>query len=369
MAVLHHFIDLFLAAAPWLLLGYLAAGVIKYLLPSTWLSRQLGGKGFLTTVKASFLGAPLPLCSCGVIPAALGLRRAGASKNATAAFLVATPETGVDSIAISYALLGPFMAIVRPIAAILSAITAGTLVALQPITASPSTPDPNSHPLSHEAGKARTPKLIVRFALGSLVRDTYRWLLIGILFAALVQAYLPADFLTRWGQGPVAMIVMALVGLPMYVCATASTPIAAGLLLAGVSPGAVLVFLLTGPATNLATLAIVRRELGSRSLVAYLAGVIVPAILFGLLTNQLVAAGLAHVEATTQPHAHPAAQFTTIAAAIILALAMLYAAARDLGFRIPSKTKPEPAPSPAPCPSCCAHSSLPEPKAVSIDRV
>ncbi len=126
--LLKNFIDLFLDSAPWLLLGLILAGLLKVFVPMAWMQKQLGGHGFKTVVKAALLGAPLPLCSCGVIPAAVGLRRSGASKAATTSFLVSTPETGVDSVTVSYVLLGPFMAIVRPIAAITSAIVAGLLV-------------------------------------------------------------------------------------------------------------------------------------------------------------------------------------------------------------------------------------------------
>lgn len=126
--LLSNFIDLFLDSAPWLLLGLVLAGMLKMFVPMTWMQKQLGGHGVKTTIKAAVLGAPLPLCSCGVIPAAVGLRRSGASKAATTSFLVSTPETGIDSVSVSYVLLGPFMAVVRPIAAVTSAIVAGLLV-------------------------------------------------------------------------------------------------------------------------------------------------------------------------------------------------------------------------------------------------
>ncbi|MGB1808626.1 MAG: permease, partial [Porticoccaceae bacterium] len=128
MLLLENFAALFMESAPWLILGLTVAGIMKVLIPSQLLAEHLGGSGPGATVKAALFGAPLPLCSCGVIPAALGLRRSGASKAATTSFLISTPETGVDSISISYAMLGPFMAVIRPIAAISSAITAGLLV-------------------------------------------------------------------------------------------------------------------------------------------------------------------------------------------------------------------------------------------------
>jgi len=391
--LLSNFIDLFLESAFWLLLGLFLAGMLKMFVPMSWMNKQLGGHGFKSIVKAAIFGAPLPLCSCGVIPAAVGLRRAGASKAATTSFLISTPETGVDSVTISYVLLGPFMAIVRPIAAIISAIAAGLLVGkdedyeerqalavalsknnnqaaeksccsgtstksttdpktvkdkpakfvfannsasskkgfsrdkLQSTTFTPNTKQPNAKSdccssvpettaccsslqkqPSNEceegasccastediADKLKQTSVLSRMAKGihfaatDLVRDTAIWLLVGLFFAAVVQTYIPTDFMAKWGDGVLAMLVMVIISIPMYICATASTPIAAGLLLAGVSPGAVLVFMLAGPATNVATLGVVGKELGKRALWSYLTGVLGVALLSGVIVNYLV---------------------------------------------------------------------------------
>lgn len=336
--LLINFIDLFLDSAPWLILGLILAGMLKMFVPMTWMHKQLGKNGFKSTVKAALIGAPLPLCSCGVIPAAVGLRRSGASKAATTSFLVSTPETGLDSVTISYVLLGPFMAVVRPIAAITSAIVAGLLVGNDEIQQDKNKPgnndklQPSPSPLQRSCcasektavitavqpsccsdtqppakdkqqccessqdiaaelqGTSITGRILkgVHFAAIDLVRDTTVWLLVGLFFAALVQTYVPTDFLVRWGDGILAMLVMVIISVPMYICATASTPIAAGLLLAGISPGAVLVFMLAGPATNIATLGVVVKELGRRALWGYLGGVLGVALLSGILVNYLV---------------------------------------------------------------------------------
>lgn len=356
-----NFLDLFLDSAPWLLLGLFMAGMIKMFVPMSWMEKQLGGNGIKPTLKAALFGAPLPLCSCGVIPAAVGLRRSGASKSATTSFLVATPETGVDSVSVSYVLLGPFMAVVRPIAAVTSAIVAGLLVgrddeapkqgpapksccaSKKAVEAKPEAkPEPKSCCSSNKATPTFTPMAAteqssiaakpkssccsskkaeakpqpaassggccstkaaqpkqqnvlqklwagVLYACDDLVKDTTVWLMVGLFFAALVNTFIPATFLAQWGSGVVAMVVMVLVSIPMYICATASTPIAAGLLLAGVSPGSVLVFMMAGPATNVATLGVVRNELGKRALWAYLGGVIGTAMLFGFGVDWAVA--------------------------------------------------------------------------------
>lgn len=324
-----NFWQLFVISAPWLLLGLFIAGLIKVYLPKDFLIKHLGKEGFIPTIKAALIGAPMPLCSCGVIPAALGLRRAGASKSATTAFLVSTPETGVDSISVSYVLLGPFMAVIRPIAAVVSAIVAGLLVGrdkgdtsnnhghshdVKETCCSKKEPEvemtfckkepkskpaevsccsskqhekPHNHSKSSSEVKNRFLEAL-HFSCTKLLQDTAKWLLIGLFFAALIQTFVPNDFFTQWGTGILAMVVVILISIPMYICATASTPIAAGLLLSGVSPGAVLVFMLAGPATNIATLGVVINELGKRAVVAYLTGVIGVAIMFGLLTDFLV---------------------------------------------------------------------------------
>ena len=309
--LLEHFIELFLASAPWLLLGLFIAGLIQVFVPTETMSKHLGGEGIVSATKAAFIGAPLPLCSCGVIPAGLGLRKAGASKSATTSFLVATPETGVDSVSLSYALLGPFMAIVRPITAIISAIVAGVLVGKDNQTDSITETEGDSccasdhdHGHHHEEKtssgccghkKAKKQNLLLsklqqafKYSTQNMIADTATWLLIGLFFAALIQTYVPSDFLAKWGSGLLAMTVMVLVSIPMYICATASTPIAAGLLLSGVSPGAVLVFMMAGPATNIATLGVVAKALGRRAVVAYLTGVIGTAFVAGWLTDWLV---------------------------------------------------------------------------------
>lgn len=353
--VIEHFLDLFIESSPWLLLGLLIAGVIKSFVPSDFLAKHLGKNNYSSVFKAALFGAPLPLCSCGVIPAALGLRNNGASPAATTSFLISTPETGVDSVSVSYALLGPFMAIIRPVSAISTAIIAGIAVMLldhkkpdkavnvSRETLSSSTccnkkaleiTEQNKKPCSNSCGRSSEQllnkqetletntikksccdksqltttqdstnkehitennrniinklKLGIRYAFFDLVNDITQWLLIGLVAAAVILTYIPADLLTNWGGSIYAFIIMALIGVPMYICATASTPIAASMLASGVSPGAVLVFLLVGPATNLATLGVINQTFGKRLLAIYLTSVVLVGFLFGYFTNFLV---------------------------------------------------------------------------------
>lgn len=288
--------QLSLEAAPWLLLGLLIGGLFKSLLPTAFLQRHLTGSGFSAITKAALLGIPLPLCSCGVIPAALGLRKAGASRSATTSFLVSTPETGIDSISIGYAMMGPFMAIIRPIAALFSALVSGLLVMFFGEKDEPIKNQVEPTKLSCCAAKVKQQAPIsrrqavfdgVHYAFSDLLQSILKWLVIGLMFAALVDAFVPQDWLLKWGDGWLTMLLMMLIGIPMYVCATGSTPIAAGFLAAGISPGAVLVYLLAGPATNMATLGVVREHLGRRSMWLYLLGIMSSALCFGFLVNEL----------------------------------------------------------------------------------
>jgi uncharacterized membrane protein YraQ (UPF0718 family) len=290
MSLIDNFILLFTESAPYLLLGLLLAGIIRMLVPDRWITKFLGENS--SVVTAAIIGTPLPLCSCSVIPTAIGIRRAGASKASTASFMVATPETGVDSIGVTFALMGPVMAIARPISAILSAIVAGTLVRLW---------DTETPPVAEEAVKSccgggkkeelgfwQKMKNAVVYGYGKLLSDFMGWLLVGLSFAALIQTFVPPTLLSEYGNGIFAMLIAVVISIPMYICATASTPVAAGLMLSGISPGAALVFMLTGPATNIATLMVVKNELGMRSLIGYLTGVIVTALAMGLTLDWMV---------------------------------------------------------------------------------
>ncbi|MGB0495137.1 MAG: SO_0444 family Cu/Zn efflux transporter [Kangiellaceae bacterium] len=301
-----NFAELFTESAPWLLLGLLIAGFMKWIVPMELLQKHMGDNRFSSILKATLIGAPLPLCSCGVIPAAIGLKRSGASKSTTVSFLIATPETGVDSISVSYALLGPFFAIIRPLSAIFTAIYAGLLVKFFAINDKTIPNFAEKQKLESEkqnnnccASKAqekqpaqmRPTELLVqslKFSSGKLLSDITKWLLIGLLLAAAIKTWVSTDFLTQWGDGFVAMLVMALIGVPMYICATASTPLAAGFLAAGLSPGAILVFMLAGPATNIATMGMIKQEMGSKVLVAYLFSLFSASIGIGYFANWLV---------------------------------------------------------------------------------
>jgi uncharacterized membrane protein YraQ (UPF0718 family)/copper chaperone CopZ len=281
--------------APYLLLGFLAAGILSVCVSPEWVERHLGRPDWGSVLKASLFGVPLPLCSCGVIPVSASIYRHGASRAATTAFLLSTPQTGVDSIAITCALLGPVFAVFRPIAALLTGLVGGGLVQLADMTWRPGAARQSAAATCQEACCAKTgprsPLLrVLHYGLVTLPRDIGGALLLGILIAGIMAVLVPQDRLEAYiGKGVVAILVMMAAGVPVYVCATASVPIAAGFMHMGASPGAALAFLIAGPATNAATLTTVWRLLGRRTAVVYLLTIAFSAIACGLLLNWLFA--------------------------------------------------------------------------------
>jgi len=308
IALLNNIWLVFLDTAFWLLIGLLAAGFIKLFISEDTMQRWVGGRGIGSILRAALFGAPLPLCSCGVLPAAIGLHRSGASKEATVSFLISTPETSVDSVAVTYALMGPVMAIVRPIAALVNAVGTGLLTTLvtedvksvevkeavvdsccSSIKIKETKPPVASCCASENKTESETkPNRLFQalsYAGAELLDDISTWLIIGIVLAGAMLTFIPPDWFAQWGSGLTAMLVMLVVGVPMYICAVASTPVAAGLLVAGVSPGAVLVFLLVGPATNIASFALLKNELGLKVTAVYLLGLSVLSLIMGLLLD------------------------------------------------------------------------------------
>lgn len=282
-----------LASSPYLLLGIGLAGLVKALVPQRAVARLLGRDGFPGILRAAAIGVPLPICSCGVVPLAVALRRQGASAPATMSFLITTPESGIDSILLSWGLLGPVMAVARPIASFASALLAGGLSLLAPAREGSATEPASTacgadgcgcHPAAPRGVLARGLD-----ATRELFDDLVFWMWLGIVTAGALAAVLPDDLAALgFGGGLAPMLLLLVVGIPLYVCASSSTPVAAALLLKGVSPGAALVFLLVGPATNAASLLLLHRSFGRRFILSYLAGVALGAVASGLALDALV---------------------------------------------------------------------------------
>ena len=293
MKLVSELLSIALTAAPWLLLGLVIAGLIKAWMPEHLLQRWMGGRGLGSITRAAVIGMPLPLCSCGAIPTALALHRGGAGRGPTTSFLISTPGVGVDSVLLTSVLLGPVMALARVLGALVTAIVTGVLVGftkspvVAPVAASgccasKSCGESHAHSEAPAGGWQRS-WAGLRYAFSDLLDDISAWVFAGLLLAGVLVTLVPPNTMAGFSGGLVALMLMAVIGIPLYICAAAATPVAAGLLLAGISPGMALVFLLAGPITSMATLAILRRELGNQALAVYVGSVLLITVLIGWL--------------------------------------------------------------------------------------
>lgn len=277
--------------SPYLLLGFLMSGLLHAFMPRKLYSNYLAKPTFGSVFKAAAFGIPLPLCSCGVIPTAMSLRKEGASKGAAVSFLTATPQTGVDSIAATYSVFGLPFALIRPIAALFTALLSGVLVnrfetADNALTDATATPAVEEMP---QQGFVSRLKSTFDYGFVSMVQDLGKWLVFGLIVATVITMFVPDDFFMSFSDYPLAsMLLVLLLSIPMYLCATGSIPIALALMLKGLSPGAALVLLMAGPATNAAAIVIIYNILGRRTTFIYLSVLIGSAILFGLGIDYLL---------------------------------------------------------------------------------
>jgi len=279
--------------SPFLLFGFLVAGILSVCVSPEWVERHLGRPGLGSVLKASLFGVPLPLCSCGVIPVSASIRRHGASRAAPTAFMLSTPQTGVDSIAVTFGSLGSVFAIFRPIAALLTGLIGGSLVQLFDKSDRPDAAGQPDAPRCEEACCASTGSRsvllrVLHYGFVALPRDIGGPLIVGILIAGVITALVPEGWLKEHIEVPIlSILLMMAIGVPVYVCATASVPIAVGFIYAGASPGAALAFLIAGPATNAATFTAIWKLLGRRTALLYLVTVATSAIVCGLLLDWL----------------------------------------------------------------------------------
>lgn len=281
-------INLINEMSPYLLLGFGIAGLMHTFVPNRLYSRYLSGHTFRSVFYAAALGVPLPLCSCGVLPTAMSLRREGASKGATTSFLIATPQTGIDSIMATYSLMGLPFAILRPLAALVTALLGGTLV---------NAFDRGGKEELHASAQAgETPLTLKEKVVGALrygyvemMQDIGKWLVIGLVVAGLITVAVPDGFFASFAHRPLlGMLLVLACAVPMYLCATGSIPIAVALMLKGMTPGAALVLLMAGPAVNVASILVIRKVLGKRTLWLYLAAIVGGALAFALGIDHLL---------------------------------------------------------------------------------
>ncbi len=301
--------DLLLDSAVYMLAGLMFGGLLRVFLSPDSISKHLGTGRFMSVFKAAILGVPLPLCSCGVLPAAVSLKNQGANNGATTAFLISTPESGVDSISVTYALLDPIMTIARPVAAFFMAMAAGITENFFNNSKEKAIPhkdiltsinNPNSVACCNDAKCETSPSSGEKISLIKKLRsglvyaftdvwdDLAGWFFVGLILAGVITSLIPERVIGQYlGGGMLSMLLMLAVGIPLYICATASTPVAAALIMKGVSPGAALVFLLAGPATNITSLTVLTGVLGKRTTIIYLSTIALFSVAFGLSLDSI----------------------------------------------------------------------------------
>jgi uncharacterized membrane protein YraQ (UPF0718 family)/copper chaperone CopZ len=310
--------QVWLQLAPWLLLGAAAAGLLHVALPRDFTRRQF--RGVPGVAKAVALGVPLPLCSCGVIPAGLGLKKDGASDGAAVGFVISTPQTGVDSILVSASFLGWPFTIFKALSALVMGLAGG--VATEMVDTDEAADD-------DALAEATVPHSTAGFFehMVDVIRPIWRWIVFGVVASAAITVWIPPGTMTEWANLSPALtgLTVLAISVPLYVCATASVPIAAALVAQGMPTGAALVFLMAGPATNVATIGAVKRAFGNRALVVYLATVIGGSVGLSYVYDAFLPFSV--VGATMHEHSHP---WWAWVSAIVLGVMFVYFAADDL---------------------------------------
>lgn len=294
MTFLNSLVFMLCQMAPYILLGFLIAGLLHAFVRPALMARHLAPTDWKAVTKAALFGVPLPLCSCGVLPTAVALRRGGASRAASTSFLIATPQTGVDSIAATAAMLGPAFAVVRPVAALVTAVAGGMMVGRSEKVDSQKSMDASAVEENHDDNpRSFLGKLLggIKYGMIDMVSSIGGWLVIGLVIAALITVLVPENFFVQFKDYTLlTMLAVVLIAVPMYVCATGSIPIAVSLMLKGLSPGTALVMLMAGPAANFASMALITREMGRRTAALYIATIVAGAIGFGLLIDWVLPA-------------------------------------------------------------------------------
>jgi len=334
--------QLSIAMGPYILFGLAFAGILHELVPDSIVTKHLGKKSISSVVKSTIFGIPLPVCSCGVIPLATSIKKSGASKGATLSFLISTPITGVDSIMATYGIFGWIFTLYRALTSMIIAMIAGILTNIFDKDGGVEVEEPKrkkaafsavapQHPISfsmnipksEEKSKTFSFTAAIKYAFVTLLGDIAKPLFWGLLLGALITVAIPdnlSDLLKAYSW--LSYIIVTLIAVPMYVCATASLPIAAGLMLSGVSAGAAFVFLSAGPATNTVTIGVVKKMLGTRSLVIYLGSIILGSIVFGLGLDYIF--DVSNIDPASLIHIHEEDGIISTISAVILWVLLLW---------------------------------------------
>lgn len=286
---MNEILELINRMSPYILLGFFLAGVMHAFVPNGLYQKYLGTKSFRSVLNAAILGVPIPLCSCGVIPTAMSLRKEGASKGAAVSFLIATPQTGIDSIIATYSLMGLPFALLRPIAALFTALFGGQMVNLTDNDKNETAPSKTKACSSVKSSFKDKVIDTFRYAYVEMIQDIGRWLIVGLVVAGLITVFVPESFFALFaGNSLLSMLLVLVFAIPMYLCATGSIPIAVALMMKGLSPGTALVLLMAGPAVNAASMLVVGKVLGKKTLLIYILSITLGAILFGLGIDYLL---------------------------------------------------------------------------------
>jgi uncharacterized protein len=310
--------------APYLLLGFLFAGILHVFFKKDQVARLLGSKKVKSSIYASLIGVPLPLCSCGVIPTGISIYKSGASKGATVSFLISTPQTGADSILATYSMLGLPFAILRPFIAFVSGVIGGSITNY--------IDKDTDHEASNIFSKEETEEIknpffrMLHYGFVESLQDIAKWLIVGLLIAAMIAVVLPPDFFQNYIHNDfLGMLIVLAVAVPLYICATGSIPIAAVLLMKGISPGAALVFLMAGPATNAATITVLGKVMGRKALIGYLVSIIGSALFFGLLIDNFLPREwfTSFINGTSHHHSHGLPLWLGLGSSVLLIMMML----------------------------------------------
>lgn len=328
---LTNLLELFVDMALYIMIGLFTVGILNAFVNKKWLTSQIGDESIWSVIKASVIGVPLPLCSCGVVPMSIELKKAGGSNGAVVSFLTSTPQTGVDSIIATYGMLGWFMALYRAIASFVSGIMSGIIVnifgkseqikeiqssccgghAEEVVTSSccgghteevatssccgghteeTTSPCGCSTETKQQNGLITKLKTVFTYGFGSFLDEIAGRFVVGLLISALISTLIPEDFFLSYGLNNqfLSMILMVIIGLPMYICSTSSIPVAVSLIAKGLTPGAAFVFLFVGPVTNMASLVMITKALGKKITILYVTNAIIMAMIFGYLLQIII---------------------------------------------------------------------------------
>lgn len=306
--------------SPYILLGFFLAGIMHAFVPAALYHKYLGRKSFRSVLNAAILGIPIPLCSCGVIPTAMSLKKEGASRGATVSFLIATPQTGVDSIIATYSLMGLPFALLRPLAALFTSLFGGQMVNIF----DKDKEEMNEKTAAPAATKSSFGAKVVevfRYAYIEMMQDIGRWLIVGLVVAGLITVFVPQSFFALFSDNSLlSMLIVLVFAIPMYLCATGSIPIAVALMMKGLSPGTALVLLMAGPAVNAASMLVVGKVLGKKTLVIYILSIVLGSILFGLGIDYLLPREWFTATVTEMASASGTSVFNMICTAVLLVL-------------------------------------------------